>query len=214
MLWGESNKMVRRIHSVDLNYSVKDIFPISIHQFKINDFDDIKDELIDYVYDAQRKDWEGANHSNIGGWQSKLIDFSQYKNSDLFNNFFGDILCNLPFGNKRYSYNIDAWLNINKNGHFNMPHIHPTSHLSGVVWLKCPKNCGRIVFTSPYEFTGFKEMELYNEEFQAQHSSYTSYHFIPTEGHIILFPSHLMHDVRKNESNQDRISIAFNIGFS
>ena len=36
-------------------------------------------------------------------------------------------------------------------------------------------------------------------------------HFNPTEGKIIVFPSHLNHLVQENKSNEDRISVSFNI---
>ncbi len=207
-------KMLRRIRLVDLNYKVKNLFPISIHQFEINDFDDMKGKLIDYAYDSKEKDSVGVTFSNIGGWQSRsLFRDPNLSKDDLINNFLVDFLSELPFVGNQFRYRLDAWININKNGDSNMPHVHPTSHLSGVMWLKCPKNCGQIVFTSPYEFVGAKEYEIYSDDFQKEHSSYTSYHFNPTEGCIILFPSHLLHHVNPNKSNEDRISVAFNMSF-
>ena len=152
--------------------------------------------------------------ANIGGGQSRsLFRDPNLSKDDLINNFLVDCLSELPFVDKPFSYRLDAWININKNGDSNMPHVHPTSHLSGVMWLKCPKNCGQIVFTSPYDFVGAKEYEIYSDDFQQEHSSYTLYRLNPTEGFIILFPSHLLHQVNPNESNEDRISIAFNMSF-
>ena len=210
----ELNKMLRRTLSVDLNYNchytVKNLFPISIHQFEIKNFNNIKGELIDYAYKSKAIDLGGVNISNIGGWQSAPIDLSK---DDLINNFLGSVLSNLPFIDKSYDFNMDAWVNINNKGHFNMPHLHPMSNLSGVVWLKCPQNCGNIVFMSPYEFMGHQEIELYSDGFKEQYNQYTSYYFTPTEGCIVLFPSYLMHEVRPNKSNEDRISIAFNMRF-
>ncbi len=204
--------MSKKIPSLDLNYNVKDIFPISIHQFKINNFDDIKDKLIDYTYDAKKKDSVGAIISNCGGWQSSPIDFS--KDDDFFCNCLFDCLSELPFlKNERVDYKIDAWININKKGDYNIKHNHPTSDLSGVLWIKCPEKCGEIVFTSPYNFVGFKEHELYSDKFQKEHSAYLAYNFQPKEGFLLLFPSHLEHRVNENQSDEDRISVAFNMRF-
>ena len=61
--------------------------------------------------------------------------------------------------------------------------------------------------------TPIGQLGIYSDDFQKEHSSYTSYHFNPTEGCIILFPSHLLHHVNPNKSNEDRISVAFNMSF-
>ena len=59
---------------MDLNYSTNLIFPVPIHQFDVNGFDEIQNELVDYAYDLKKKDPEGNLLSNRGGWQSKGFD--------------------------------------------------------------------------------------------------------------------------------------------
>jgi len=205
--------MLRKIHSVDLNYKLQNIFPISIHQFRINDFDDMKGKLINYAYDAKKKDSLGATVSNRGGWQSSSIDFTKDDNL-LLTNFLFDCLSELPFLNgDNIDYRLDAWININKKGDYNVKHVHPTSIFSGVLWLKCPEKCGEIFFTSPYEFIGWKEHELYSDQFKKENGAFLGYSFKPIEGYMILFPSHLLHHVNVNESDEDRISVAFNMRF-
>ena len=193
------------------NYSVRNIFPISIHQFEINDFDDIKFKLIDYVYNLQKQNPTGVDISNRGGWQSPTLNLS--KDNDLLRNFLIECLSDIPFIEKQTSLQFDAWVNINKKGNHNIRHIHPTSNLSGVLWIKCPEKCGEIVFTSPYEFVGFKELESYSDKFIKENNAYISYRINPKEGYMILFPSHLAHRVNENKSDEDRISVAFNITF-
>ena len=194
-----------------LNYSVRNIFPISIHEFQMNQFDDIKFKLIDYVYNLQKQNPTGVDISNRGGWQSPTLNLS--KDNDLLRNFLIECLSDIPFIEKQTSLQFDAWVNINKKGNHNIRHIHPTSNLSGVLWIKCPEKCGEIVFTSPYEFVGFKELESYSDKFIKENNAYISYRINPKEGYMILFPSHLAHRVNENKSDEDRISIAFNIKF-
>ena len=193
------------------NYNVRNIFPISIHEFQMNQFDDIKFKLIDYVYNLQKQNPTGVDISNRGGWQSPTLNLS--KDNDLLRNFLIECLSDIPFIEKQTSLQFDAWVNINKKGNHNIRHIHPTSNLSGVLWIKCPEKCGEIVFASPYEFVGFKELELYTDNFKKENNTYLSYYFDPMEGGMILFPSHLAHRVNENKSDEDRISIAFNITF-
>jgi len=193
------------------NYSVRNIFPISIHEFQMNQFDDIKFKLIDYVYNLQKQNPTGVDISNRGGWQSPTLNLS--KDNDLLRNFLIECLSDIPFIEKQTSLQFDAWVNINKKGNHNIRHIHPTSNLSGVLWIKCPEKCGEIVFTSPYEFVGFKELESYSDKFIKENNAYISYRINPKEGYMILFPSHLAHRVNENKSDEDRISVAFNITF-
>ena len=188
---------------------IKNIFPISIHQFEINDFDDIKSKLIDYVYSLQKQDPVGVDISNRGGWQSPTLNLS--KDDDLLRNFLIECLSDIPFIEKQTSFQFDAWININRKGGHNIRHIHPTSNLAGVLWIRCPEKCGEIVFVSPYEFVGFKELELYTDNFKKENNTYLTYYFNPMEGGMILFPSHLAHRVNENKSDEDRISISFNI---
>ena len=50
---------------------IHSIFPTLIHHFTVDDYPSIKDQLIEFVYEEQRKDPVGKVVSNIGGWQSK-----------------------------------------------------------------------------------------------------------------------------------------------
>ena len=55
---------------MDLSYKTRTVFPVPIHQFDVNGFDEIQNELVDYAYDLKKKDPEGNLLSNRGGWQS------------------------------------------------------------------------------------------------------------------------------------------------
>ena len=167
---------------MDLNYNTVNLFPSIIHQFDVNDFDEIQNQLIDYAYQFKNKDPEGVIYSNHGGWQSPNFD-------------------------------MDAWININKKGDFNEKHNHPNCHLAGVLWIKCPENCGDISFDSPVIYETHQEVESYMQEFKEYNNFFHNYYFTQTEGRILVFPSHLNHQVLENKSNEDRISVSFNIFF-
>ena len=107
--------------------------------------------------------------------------------------------------------NVDAWININPPGAFNVKHNHPASDLAGVLWIKAPKNSGKIVFDSPNNHSSYHEIESYSEEFKYSSNIYQTFYFIPTEGTILIFPSYLRHLVEENKSEEDRISVSFNI---
>ena len=193
---------------MDLNYSNINIFPVPIHQFDVNGFDEIQDELIDYAYNLKKKD-EGVLISNRGGWQSKGFDI--INEDDTLQLFLINCLAGFPHIKKSIKLGGHAWININKPGNYNVKHVHPTNNLSGVLWIKCSENCGDIVFDSPHNFESFLEIKSYTDDFKKSNNIDDSYHFYPTEGRMIIFPSYLMHQVKENKSNEDRISVSFNI---
>ena len=79
---------------MDLNYSTVNIFPVPIHQFDVNGFSEIQNELIDYAYDLKNKEPEGVIISNQGGWQSS--DFSVNNECDPLHSFLINCLAGFP----------------------------------------------------------------------------------------------------------------------
>ena len=197
---------------MDLNYKTNLIFPIPIHQFDVNGFSEIKDELIDYAYDYKKKDPIGVSLSNRGGWQSE--GFNIINEDDVLQLFLINCLSNFPPIKKSVELRGYAWININKPGDYNIKHVHPTNDLSGVLWIKCLKNSGNIVFDSPNIFESFLENKSYNDDFKKSNCIDDSFHYYPNEGRMLVFPSHLSHHVQENKSNEDRISVSFNIRLS
>ena len=197
---------------MDLNYSTKNLFPSLVHIFDVNGFDEIQDKLIDYAYDFKKREPKGVIISNQGGWQS--ADFPVNNEDDLLQSFLINCLAGFPVIDKSVNIKIDAWININKPGAYNVKHDHPGSDLAGVLWIKCPKNSGNILFDNPTAFQSNREIDSYTAEFREKFNFYQAYFFPPTEGRILIFPSHLLHKVEENNSNEDRISVSFNIRLS
>ena len=195
---------------MDLNYKTVNLFPSSIHCLGINDFDDYKDQLVKEIYQERDENPIGRKISNYGGWQSNQININ-YCKSETLKEIIIRSLCQLEPIFKNVSMTVQGWMNINGPGNFNVKHDHPRSNLSGVLWIKTPKNSGNLVFTSPQLFNKFAELYNYRDEFKYDTKSYMTYYFTPIEGRILLFPSSLEHEVEENKSNEDRISYSFNI---
>ena len=195
---------------MDLNYKVTPIFPTCIHSLEIDNFDTYRDQLIKESYQGRDEDPIGRKLSNRGGWQSDQVNILQCKSETLKKIIIDSLSGFLPMS-ENVSMVIEGWKNINFPGSFNVKHNHPRSNLSGVLWIKAPKDSGNIVFTSPQFFDKFQELYSYNDEFKLKSNAYMTYYFIPKEGNILIFPSSLEHEVKKNESNEDRISYSFNL---
>ena len=194
---------------MDLNYKLTNIFPSSIHSLGIDNFDDYKDQLIKETYQERDEDPIGRKVSNRGGWQSNLTNIRDCK-SETLNDIIISSVSKLPMSGN-LCFTIEGWKNINEPGNFNTLHHHPNCNLSGVLWIKTPKNCGNIVFESPEIFNRYKELDSYSDEFKCNSNVYMTYYFPPKEGNVLIFPSNLQHEVEENKSIEDRISYSFNI---
>jgi uncharacterized protein (TIGR02466 family) len=189
---------------VDLNYKLTNIFPSSIHSLGIDNFDDYRGKLIEEIYQERDEDPVGRKISNRGGWQSNQMTI-QKDRSELLKEIITNSVSKLPILEGVYAA-VEGWKNINEPGNFNVK-----SNLSGVLWIKTPKNSGNLVFTSPNLFNRYEELDSYTKEFKYNSNSYMTYYFRPMEGRLLIFPSSLEHEVEKNKSSEDRISYSFNI---
>jgi uncharacterized protein (TIGR02466 family) len=168
-------------------------------------------DLQKYCYDTRKRS-EGRKNSNIGGWQS--LDSTDE------NIFFTSVTEDLKFLTDSLQIShlnfflINFWININQKNNFNLQHSHPSSFLSGVLYVKVPKNSGKIVFLDPLRQVRvcYEEYWHITDSVSRNKLFYKKYEIIPEDGMLILFPSWLEHYVEPNNSDEDRISIAFNIG--
>ena len=188
-----------------------EIFPSRLLKGHDPLLDDYKEDLVDYLYDFSSKN-ESSSRSSLGGWQSN--SFMHHEESfqplgNLIHKALEPYMLKLmkdleEFTNKLWIpgrprldfYNV--WFNINGTNAVNTLHTHPHSIYSGVMWIKAPENCGNLVMVDPSAHNMFGIVP-------------TEYEFQPVEGDIIIFPSHVPHYVKPNNSDEDRISLSFNI---
>ena len=192
---------------MDLNYKTELLFPTPLHIFDIVDFNDMKDELVDYAYQKKSENDIGVSKSNVGGWQSRTMS----DKSEKINSLLIDIVREFPAFKEEVNFYMDSWININKFGDSNTKHTHPASDLSGVLWIKIPDKSGNLVFVSPHQHYSYGELYSYSEEFKDSTTSFLSYETYAREGRLIIFPSYALHSVQMNKSKEDRISASFNI---
>tara|TARA_A100001201_G_scaffold123981_2_gene107957 strand:+ start:1119 stop:1691 length:573 start_codon:yes stop_codon:yes gene_type:complete len=164
-----------------------------------------------YCLQHSKKD-KGRTISNSGGYQSNDI----YDDIPVFRNLFLNITEHsnkmAQLINLKGPLKIDnAWININGYKDSNISHIHNYCMLSGVYYVKTPKNCGNLKLVNPASPT--MEYDWNNNNVQHKFNNYTSAKWIMPayEGVLYIFPSWLEHYVTPNMSKEKRISISFNI---
>ena len=160
------------------------------------------------VIEWSKKDG-GVNRTNVNGWhsQTNMHEIPVFKH--LVNELF--IMQEQVFAEEWLENGAtigNMWANINPPGGYNMPHVHPNSHFSGVYYIKAPKDSGNIVFNEPK--TGAHMIMPRRKEGKPPSHLWKEVHVDPLEGRIIIFPSWLWHSVQPNKSNDIRISVSFN----
>jgi uncharacterized protein (TIGR02466 family) len=185
-----------------------DLWATPIWQYYISEDTINFNKVIMDVYEIKKRD-EGRVISNRGGWQSNFINSQNTELCKLMECIKSSTqVCFQQLKvKKEYGKSFDYWININSFEHFNGQHVHAGSLISGCVYLKVPKNSGNLFFhPNIMEHYFYNTYTDYNTDFASENTE-----FIAEEKKVILFPSFLSHSVSANNSNEDRISIAFNI---
>jgi uncharacterized protein (TIGR02466 family) len=178
--------------------------------FHINSAQIDFNKIIKEVYKIQKKD-KGRIVSNYGGWQSNVLDLKAdteinklLKEIERQTQVCFDELDIKSFYTKKIA---NAWININKKSDSNAPHLHPNSILSGCVYIQSDDKAGNIKI-----HRNAMEAYYYNTYINSDNQySYEHIYYKPIEHTAIVFPSYLMHSVEPSNSEQDRISIAYNL---
>ena len=97
-----------------------------------------------------------------------------------------------------------SWSNRLKKQGYNITHIHPTGWISGVFYLKIPKNI--VGDEAGIEFSLHGDNYFIKEKNKILNSKLQ-----PQDGDIIFFPSSLFHRTIPFNSDEERICIAFDI---
>lgn len=111
----------------------------------------------------------------------------------------------------KVSYKIDSWINFFEKGQSENQHTHYGNFLSGCYYVAASKDAGNILFPdATSERDMWKGVYMKNKlEENFLNSKSVSYEPIP--GRLLMFQSWMPHSVMKNNSDDIRISIAFNV---
>ena len=156
-----------------------------------------------------RTKYPGANISNRGGWHSQELDVPLPPALDeLINDltmFVNDYCAPVTGINDLMLGN--WWININGKHNYNAEHDHQNAILSAVYYIEVlADNTGNLVVhrddSSRYYLGKYKKN---NTSFSQQ--LYTT---PPATGKAVIFPAWTKHSVEQNNSETERISVAFN----
>ena len=170
--------------------------------------------LIDWIYNYRDRFPRTANISNENGWQS--YDKRFYRTEETFEPWLKLLVQEIADLVDCYRLNcaIDLtslWFNINSQYSYNITHTHPGAILSGVLWVKVPKNSGEFHFVLPDSYFQQELVANTEESYAKKIHLFGGYQVDDREGRMMIFPSNMPHRVTMNKSTEDRISISFNL---
>mgnify|MGYP003625167835 CR=1 FL=1 len=185
----------------------KNIFPtiVYIDRFSLDD-----DKLLNSIIELKEKNPNGMSRSNAGNSYHSIDNIHtlpNFKNlCDCIIKFTQEICEEQKIKNMFYIGNM--WANINSRGGFNDVHTHGNAFLSGVYYVKVPKNSGNLRFTDPRPQSN---LIVPQREGETDMDHWNQIEFNGEIGQVLIFPAYVPHQVLINHSEDMRISISFNI---
>lgn len=186
------------------------IFSVPFGEIKL-DVDN--DKLTDFAYKIKQKE---PGEPRAGGYQSPWIDLDE----PLWKPLVDEVNKNAAIlGEKLYMLKpgltievVNGWVNINNPGreqlNNNYYHMHGGYFLSFVYYAKVNQNSGNLVLNPPHNMLDYVLNEHLLENINL--FNHQRWHVKPEVGKLVCFPAWITHFAESNQSNEDRISFAFN----
>jgi uncharacterized protein (TIGR02466 family) len=184
------------------------VFPVPLWPFGLADCEAVNRRVEERVYELAATE-KSREASNEGGWHSNgnlredpavrpVIEFIDWAVREVCEE------SRITFKD----YALFIWANLNRPYDYNAAHDHPNCHLSGVYYVRLPAgDCGHFRLYNPmlyYEYNCANPAPPYQQPRVELRGK---------EGGMLIFRSPLLHDVTRNNSGEDRISLAFNVTF-
>jgi len=103
-----------------------------------------------------------------------------------------------------------CWANVASRGASHAMHNHPNNYLSGVYYVQTSPGADTINFHDPRSQAGVVRPPV--SELTSQNVDQVVVKV--TNGTLLMFPSYLAHSVPPSQSDEQRISVSFNLMFS
>jgi len=114
--------------------------------------------------------------------------------------------------NEDYSFAFqDLWFNLNRKGDYNMQHSHGNTDFSAAYYIKCAPGSGDLVFSNPNQTRFLLNLSSCFNFKEANAINSNTYVLNPKPMDLCIFPAELQHYVTRNNNNEDRLSLSFNV---
>lgn len=189
----------------------QDWFPTPVWHFQYQNASLLNQTLLSAIAQQRKADPEGINLSNVLGWHSHNELHKQPEFQSLIeaiDNSLLEVVGDLAWDCEEVKPCINnCWAMVNGKNASNVLHNHCNAYLSGVYYIKAPENSGNLYFHDPR--AGAQMLVPPYDKITPITLSKLIYK--PIEGMLVIFPSWLWHGVEINQSEEERVSISFNV---
>ncbi len=204
-------------------YKLKNVYPFCPNPLDfVLKFNLIRENKIDLSFISnliseikkQEFSWEIPMRTTVKGFTSRgNLSLLNLKNFKHLENVLLECMFKYKenYKNQNYTFvtswpnqlKFHSWSNSLKKEGYNISHIHPSGWVSGVVYLKVPKDIKK-------DEAGI-EFSLYGDDFVKNKIPTLTKILKPEVGDLIMFPSSLYHKTIPFNSNEERMCVAFDL---
>ncbi|MAS48001.1 MAG: hypothetical protein CL557_11380 [Alphaproteobacteria bacterium] len=184
---------------------IQNLYPTPIYSAKVSNFDDIQEEM----FGALKKTEFEMNPCWSSHYLSDIFFKLNVVKEHQMDAFVQELSKHIVNYCQYLNYNgncsvAESWFSLFKKGNYGHIHHHGGTDISGVYYIKTNGEDGNLFFETPNPHLGTSKI----------FSNLTPRHeYKPEEGNIMLFPGWLMHGIQTNTTDNERISLSFNISF-
>lgn len=200
------------------------LFPTPLIRASLGAKSPLLSALRDAILSREAEMPAGTRHSNDGGWQSDhdLPGWAGVPGESLIEGLtrmldqVTTLVLDDRLDKRRPEWRVNAWANINRRGHGNLPHYHPSAAWSVCVYVDDggiggrPGMGGCIEFSDPRGPLPLMYAPTVKVDAPGFLSAGLGERVWPETGLILLFPSWLLHHVAPYRGEGTRISISAN----
>ena len=183
-----------------------DLFPTRIWQSRLSMLRPQLDGWTEAVLAMRAANPKPAGRTNRRGWNSEdMAVLEQPQFAPLRDAIRAACVRALgEMGARDVPFRLQSWINLHDRGGFNFLHVHEGSLLSGSFYIKVPPGSGRFVFRDP------RPGVIHGYVKGAVPNGYRDIQLTPEPALLVLFPCWMEHFVEPHDSDEPRITIAFN----
>ena len=202
------------------NLSKELFFSVPFYYYNIENTDELNRELVHHILKIKEEDEQGLVRSNNLGWHSETNlssrdEFNQI--TKIIHDALNKISTDEEYSSETNLVIENMWAIVSPKYAYNSQHFHPHSLWSGVYYVQCPPNCGNIRFSNKDAEAMWLPLYEKNENSvqSRQPHQWASVVYEAIEGRLIIFPSHVGHEVLQNLTDVEgedgyRIALSFN----
>ena len=187
------------------NWQITPLFSTPLYQA----YDSITPSILNYIKNLEYIDEIKVGNGACTKNQKVLDDCVELKKIvEQHLNYF--VYTELSINKKYKLRHSCSWATKHLNGDNAHQHNHAHSIYSGVIYIQCNNDSGRIVFHNDTNHPTYITSNLMPVLNKYHILNSTEWSLQPQDGMIVLFPSTCVHSVEKNNSQQHRYCVAFN----